>query len=248
MVEPVWLVPLRGDASLADGEFGLDGVALDPGAGRLVALCLRSGLFGQRRVWAGADTLRYADGERVWLSLTSGQLRSAQPGGVVLHAGLPVRSPAERLGTLGWVGVAPDGRVAEYGLRPSDPLSLSRRLPPERVEQLSDRGLRVRVERLEDLPVLRTDPELEAELSRRFWGPGAPLPPEVLARLELAVRGGVAVLSGLLPREAQRLLVCAVAAETPGVRGVLDRLETAERLAEASEAQPAALPAVPLAA
>lgn len=231
--QSVWLLDLDGQAELIDSGFGLDGAVIRSADRSVIAVGVKVGFLGQQTHWAPIDRLVRADGMRAWFAMTTSELIERPPDGVWLRTGLVVRHGSEHLGTLGWLGIV-GNQIQEIGIVPTDPRADPCRLKAESVRDLNDRSIDVDVTELEDEPRLRTDSELEEEIRRRLWETVGSLPAEALERMTVSVRGGVASLSGMLPKNEHRDLALAIAREPLEIRGVTNHIETAEDLTRAA--------------
>jgi hypothetical protein len=226
-------VDLDGQVELVDGSFALDGAVIRSGDHTLIAVGVRVGFLGQQTHWAPIERLVRADGARAWFAMTRSELIERPPDGIWLRTGLVVRHGSEHLGTLAWLGIV-GNQIEELGVVPRDPRTEPRRLKIESVHELNDRSVEVTIDDLADAPRLRTDRDLEEEVHRRLWETAGSLPPEALERITISVRGGVAWLSGMLPKNQHRSLALAIAMEPLEMRGVVNQIETAEDLTMAA--------------
>jgi hypothetical protein len=230
MTTPVWLIDLRGEAELPNGTSNLDGIIVRPSDRAVLAIGVRTGFLTKRTVWTTIDHLVRANGSRAWLSNPLETFSPRPPDGVWVRADLGIRHGTEALGTIGWAGVR-DGTVVELGILPDDPRMQPRLIDASAVTTLNDRSVVVEITDFDSAQVLKTDRQIEEELRRRLWETSGSLPAGALERVNLSVDGGVVTLTGLVPTDQHRQLAATIAHEPMEVRGVLDRMETAEGLA-----------------
>lgn len=232
MNTPVWLLDLSGQAELPEGTFDLDGVIVRPADRFVLGIGVKTGLFTKRTYWTSVEQLLRADGDRAWIAVSTNALSSRPPDGVWLRPDLMVRHGTEPLGSVGWVGIQ-DQVVTELGVIPADPRVQPRSIRADAIVGLNDRSIDVRIGPLEDEPLLKTDRELEDDVRSRLWGTTDSLPEDVLEQLSVSVAGGVVILGGMVPRKEHRALAETIAREPLEVRGVINRVESGEALAEA---------------
>jgi hypothetical protein len=235
MTTPVWLLDLRGEVELPDGTSNLDGIIVRPSDHAVLAIGVRTGFFNKRTVWTTVDHLIRANGSRAWLSAGIETCSDRPPDGVWIRADLSIRHGTVTLGTIGWAGVS-GGIVVELGIVPVDPRMQPRLIKADTVTTLNDRSVVVEFADFESAPLLKTDRQIEEEIRHRLWDTAGSLPSDALNRIAVTVNGGMVTLSGLVAREHDRALAATIALEPLEVRGVIDRIETAEGLA-ASAAQ-----------
>jgi hypothetical protein len=233
MSTAVWLIDLRGDVELIDGTSSLDGVIVRPSDRAILGVGIKTGFISKRTVWTTIDRLVRANGSRAWLAARTDELSDRPPDGVWLRADLPIRHGTTSLGNVGWAGVA-DGAVVELGIVPLDPRTQPRRVNADSIVALNDRSVQIELEDFESAPLLRTDREIEEEVRRRLWDTAGSLPADALERISVSVSGGVVTLSGMVPKNHHRNLAVTIAHEPLEVRGVVNRIETAEALAESA--------------
>ncbi|HEX3244802.1 MAG TPA: BON domain-containing protein [Chloroflexota bacterium] len=234
MNTPVWLIDLKGEVELLDGTSNLDGVIVRPSDRAVLAIGIRTGFLNKRTVWTSVNHLVRANGSRTWLSVRHDDLSDRPPDGVWVRADLGIRYGTVSLGMIGWVGVA-GGVVEELGVVPLDPRMQPRRISASTIVALNDRSVVVQDVDFEAAPLLRTDRELEEEIRRRLWDTLGSLPAEALERINVSVDGGVVTLLGMVPKDRDRELARTIAHEPLEVRGVNDRVETAESLAASAQ-------------
>lgn len=235
MTTPVWLIDLRGEVELPDGTSNLDGIIVRPADRAVLGIGIRTGFLNKRTVWTTLDHLVRANGSRAWLSVNLDACSERPPEGVWIRADLSIRHGTVTLGTIGWAGVR-GNTVVELGVEPIDPRMRPRLIRADTVSTLNDRSVVVDIADFESAPLLKTDRQIEEEVRNRLWDTSGELGPNALSSIAVAVNGGVVTLGGLVPREQHRRLAVNIAHEPLEVRGVIDRIETAEGLA-ASAAQ-----------
>jgi hypothetical protein len=234
MNTPVWLIDLSGEVELPNGTSNLDGVIVRPSDRAVLGIGIRTGFISKRTVWADSSDLIRANGTRAWLNVNLDELDQRPPDGVWLRADLAIRHGTKALGMIGWAGVT-DGTVVELGIAPMDPRMLPRRITADNIVALNDRSVQINLADFEEAPLLKTDPDLEEEIRRRLWESTGTLPPEALARIRVEVNGGIVTLGGMVPKDIHRDLAIAIAHEPLEVRGLLNRIETAESLAASAQ-------------
>jgi hypothetical protein len=234
MNTPVWLIDLNGEVELLDGTSNLDGIIVRPSDCAVLAIGIRTGFLNKRTVWTSVDRLLRANGSRTWLSTRHEDLSDRPPDGVWVRADLGIRHGTVPLGMIGWVGVS-SGVVVELGIVPLDPRMHPRRISADTIVALNDRSVVVKDVDFEIATLLRTDRELEEEIRRRLWDTLGSLSAEALERIKVSVDGGVVTLLGMVPKDRDRELARTIALEPLEVRGVNDRVETAESLAASAQ-------------